>query len=428
MSFEKYFCSSPWFHMRLLNNGTMDYCRWANTKHDGHEHNIKNRPIELFFQKDLADIRTKLLEGQKIDSCNDCYKMEKHQKISGRQKQLLKTGIDTNNFIKTSLSSPWVSMFKQSLEHNGLTQETPRDWQIDLGNYCNSACVFCHPKSSSRLANEFKVLGLLENLPEKNWTTDDSSLNTFLDFLIKSNNLSYLHFIGGEPVIIPAFKKILCKLVEAGLNKSITIGFTTNLTVWDEDLYSLLKEFRVQVGLSIECLHPVNEYIRYGKNYNETLEILDKWVNNLKGNNWLISMRTTPSLLSVLYLDTMYQYCLKNNVFIESCNFLDEPKFLRPTVLPIEYRQKVLEKINKLLGTFTLTVKDKLINTRNENFCQEQIFQDLVSYKNYLEQEDDESFRLPQTISYLKKLESLRGNSILDYLPEYEELFKSAGY
>ena len=58
----------------------------------------------------------------------------------------------------------------------------------------------------------------------------------------------------------------------------------------------------------------------------------------------------------------------------------------------------------------------------------DQLSQDLTSYINYLEKEPDESHQIPALVDYLKLLESGRGNSILDYLPEYEELFRTAGY
>jgi len=70
----------------------------------------------------------------------------------------------------------------------------------------------------------------------------------------------------------------------------------------------------------------------------------------------------------------------------------------------------------------------QLINTRDPNHYQSQLCQDAVSYVNYLSTSADESYRLPDLISYLKKTESLRNNSVLDYLPEYEELFRTAGY
>jgi hypothetical protein len=71
---------------------------------------------------------------------------------------------------------------------------------------------------------------------------------------------------------------------------------------------------------------------------------------------------------------------------------------------------------------------DNVINIRDSNVAQQQIVQDLQSYVNYLKAESDESWRLPDLVEYLKRLEANRGNSVLTYLPEYEELFRSAGY
>jgi hypothetical protein len=70
----------------------------------------------------------------------------------------------------------------------------------------------------------------------------------------------------------------------------------------------------------------------------------------------------------------------------------------------------------------------QVVNIRNPSFAKTQVVQDLDSYVSYLENEPDESWRLPDLIKYLKQLESNRGNSVLTYLPEYEELFRTAGY
>jgi hypothetical protein len=71
---------------------------------------------------------------------------------------------------------------------------------------------------------------------------------------------------------------------------------------------------------------------------------------------------------------------------------------------------------------------EQIVNIRDPNQAQQQIVQDLESYVNYLDNEPDESYRLTDLVQYLKKLESNRHNSVLDYLPQYEDLFRSAGY
>ncbi len=150
---EKTFCSSPWFHMTIQKDGSMQYCRWQVTNPT--IHNIKTMSVEDYFQKVLAAIRVDMLNGKTIPGCYSCHKMERHGKISGRQKQLLKTGITEKNFTNSFRSSPYFDKIKHSFDNKGLTDLLPVDWQIHLGNYCNSACMMCVPSSSSKLANEW---------------------------------------------------------------------------------------------------------------------------------------------------------------------------------------------------------------------------------------------------------------------------------
>ena len=102
---------------------------------------------------------------------------------------------------------------------------------------------------------------------------------------------------------------------------------------------------------------------------------------------------------------------------------------MRPAVLPLEYRQQELDKIKAWIAQHsTDSSSANIINIRDPNVFPQQLVQDLQSYVNYLEAESDQSWRLPALVQYLKKLESRRGNNILNYLPQYEELFRSAGY
>ena len=102
---------------------------------------------------------------------------------------------------------------------------------------------------------------------------------------------------------------------------------------------------------------------------------------------------------------------------------------MRPAVLPTEYRQQELDKMNAWIAQHSAeSDQANIINIRDPNVVQLQLVQDLQSYVTYLEAESDQSWRLPALVQYLKKLESRRDNNILDYLPEYEELFRTAGY
>lgn len=425
MSFEHNFCSSPWLHMRINNAGNYEYCRWATKDHRQREPSIADiDPIE-WFQQNMSAVREAMLNGGTVPGCAQCHGMEQHGKVSGRQRQLLKIGVRTENFAPSLRSSTWIPVFESSQANQGRTDQYPQDWQIDLGNYCNSACLFCSPFNSTKLAVEHHRLGMIEQMPARAWCDDPVLLEKFISALKRSPRLTYLHFIGGETLITPAFKQILVALKSAGLNQQVTLGFTTNLTVWRDDVVDLLTQFyQVNLGMSVECLHPVNDYVRYGGDIDTTQRIMSQWLAVAQQHNWFVQLRITPTILTVQHLDTIYDYARTHDLAVESCNFIDRPEFMRPTVLPREYRLQFAQRLLR----FADQTSSAVVNTRDPSKAQIQTAQDAVSYIHYLSAAPDESHRLPDLVKYLKQMESLRGNSVLDYAPEYEELFRSAGY
>jgi MoaA/NifB/PqqE/SkfB family radical SAM enzyme len=419
--------------MRIDSDGTFHYCRWMNRQNNffkDTEYNIQQTTVTEYFQKKLSNLRTKMLNGEEILGCDTCKNMEEQGKVSGRQKQLLKTGIRLEEFEKTFQSSTFLEEFKKSYNQEGDTKLLPQDWQIDLGNFCNSACIFCSPKSSSKLAAEYKKLGLISNLPKKNWSDNPKLLENFVDILLHSKKISYLHFIGGETMITPAFKKILKKLIEKGINQNISIGFTTNLTEWDKEIIDLLTQYReVNLGMSVECLHIVNDYLRWPSKIDRVIKNLEDWLKIAEKNQWLIQLRTTPTVFSIRHLPELYKYAFEKNIGIESCNFLYHPDFMKISLLPKEIRNKISEELSEWTQSHKEYYKDgKIINTRNKNTIKQYILQDATSYINYLNNVPEETHLWPRLVEHLKKLESSRGNNILDYAPEYEKLLRTAGY
>jgi sulfatase maturation enzyme AslB (radical SAM superfamily) len=430
MSLEKHFCSSPWLHMRVNSAGTYEVCRWADSKHGTYQHGLESKnPVE-FFKNDMAAFRSDLLAGNSNPACARCHQMDRHHKPSGRLRQLLKVGIDQANFNKTVKSSPYLNKFAQSLADQGLTDLHPIDWQIDLGNYCNSSCVFCDPVSSSKLATEFKKLKLIDATPKKSWAQNPQLLDKFIQSVCSLNNIQYMHFIGGETLITPAFKQIVRALIDNGVSKTISLGFTTNLTVWDDELIELFTQFaQIHVGLSIESMDAVNDYVRYPSQIDQVVSVLNRWVAVSADNNWLVQLRITPTCLTIDSLDTIYSYAYERNIAVESCNFIDKPEFMRPSVLPQAIRNNVIARLESWIKSHSDSSQNlQIVNTRDPNIAKQHIVQDAVSYVNYLKNEPDQSYRAPALVEYLKLLESNRGNCVLDYLPQYEEFFRTAGY
>ena len=237
-----------------------------------------------------------------------------------------------------------------------------------------------------------------------------------------------MHFLGGETLITPGFKKILQALVNAGIAQQVSVGFTTNLSLWDQSVVDLLAQcHQVNLGMSIETLTELNDYVRWPVKISEAQLMLDRWVETAVRHNWLMQLRITPTCLTVHEIDTVYDYAWQHGIAVESCNFINEPKFMRIGVLPKEQRQQARDRLKSWVDKHQ-THSDRVINTRDPSVARDQIVQDAESYVAYLESADDESQRLPDLITFLKRLESNRNNSILDYLPNYDSIFRTAGY
>jgi hypothetical protein len=191
-----------------------------------------------------------------------------------------------------------------------------------------------------------------------------------------------------------------------------------------------LKQFHsVHLGVSIECLDRVNDYVRYGSQISQALDLMQQWLALARSKDWLMQIRTTPSVLTVSRLADVYEYAWQNHVIVESCNFLHNPAYMKPSVLPAPLRQQASDSLISWLASKSHTVfDDQIVNIRNQNFLHQQLIQDAQSYVQYLDQEPDAGHLLPDLVAYLKRMDMNRGNCVLDYLPEYEELFRSAGY
>jgi hypothetical protein len=147
-----------------------------------------------------------------------------------------------------------------------------------------------------------------------------------------------------------------------------------------------------------------------------------------KDYNWLVQLRITPTWLSVSKLTTIYDYAWQHELSVESCNFLTDPAELRITVLPQEYLEEVADRISTWVAQHSVDSDATVVNTRNPSYARNQIVQDASSYISYLTTAPDESNRLPAAVKFIHRLEQSRNNTIVDYLPEYEQLLRSHGY
>jgi hypothetical protein len=435
--FEKTFCSSPWFHLRVTYDGGYEFCRWA--KNPEKLNSLQNQTLMQYYNSDqMKSLRTQLLSGEKSEYCSACYYEESFGKLNGRIRQLNKSAIDVTNFKLTTRSSPHFKNFEYSLNNHGLANMTPVDLQIDLGNTCNSACIMCTPEASSRLEQEYHKLNKINSKlfaqPDsyKSWAKDANLVDRLVKELVAIPNLRYIHFLGGETLYDESFYTICDQLIDNGVAKNVIVGTTTNGTIYNDQIQKFIENFKeFHLGISIESVSNLNDYIRWPGKIESILPNIDKFLKLREANPGLfISLRITPNVFSVYELDKLFVFMLENRVIAESCNILHDPKCLQMELIPDDIRNEIKQKILAVINNYGLT-KENVTNVRRNDKINQVTSDVILDYYqflcNYKTPDDIENSRY-NLVDFIKTFESLRGNSILDYLPRYEKFLRHYGY
>lgn len=435
------FCSSPWLHLRISYSGQFIPCRWMNQQ--GYqtpaynEFNIRNMTMMEYFNSiPVTSLRTDLLHGTRREACNPCHYEESFNKVSGRLKQLYRSGLVPGQPIDSSVHYP---MFNYSDKNNGHTDGHPFDLQIDLDSTCNGACIMCYPVASSRLHTDYKKLSktspiLFKHQPaESGWATNADVLDKFITELKQMPTLDYIHFIGGETLVIDSFYTVCEALIDAGIT-DVTIGTTTNCTVFSPRLERIISSFRsFHMGLSIETVNQLNDYIRYPSKIDSVLSTIDKFITlrDKLPDKLHLTLRITPNVFSIFYIDELIAYMHKNMITGESCNIMHKPECLRMELIPDDLRLLAIEKLNKVVEELHLVRTDPIVNTRDHTLCHNVISAVAHAYIDFLKNfspPDDVEKQRADLVSFITSFETVHHNKILDVAPEYADFLHEYGY
>lgn len=438
------FCSSPWLHMKMGHTGRFYPCRWMNTEghkfhSDPSKYHIRHMSLEDYANSDvMRNIRLALLDDQAVTGCEACIYQDKIGKTSGRSKQLFRSGIEVGNVAGSMPTSKHIQIFERS-KGSGISDPLPIDLQINIGTTCNSSCIMCNPWSSSKLAGEFKILNssnpnmFSTDGPDEIWSNDDALVDRFVESIRQNPNIEYLHLLGGETLLIKAFYRICDALIEADLAKNIILGTTTNGTIWDSRLLSIIPEFKAfHLGLSIESVNPLNDYIRYPSKVSEVLSTFQRFLC-LRSYmpNLHLTLRITPNMFSIYYLDEVIQFMIDNNIAAESCNILERPSMLRIENMPIALRAETLHKLMTVAMKNGIERTDRVLDTRNPANTRKVISNVLFDYADFIAtmrpSNDVEQQRI-DLVEFLWAFESIHHNCILDYAPEFTDFLRMYGY
>lgn len=373
------FCPIPWFHIMTKTNGDIHGCchmsqgpdRGLYTKDDGTPFNANNdKPTNAINSSKAKEIRRYIIEGNKHPECKKCWDEESSGIFSRRLQKI-------NEFENKDLYEK-NNVLSNTNSDGTINNPTIIDYEIRLGNFCNLKCRMCSPKESSKWYNDFYELtgktsfkdntkrNIMVKDDKGNFTLQDDEYSWFKenhfwnDLKENISNIYNIQFAGGEPTLIDEMYCFLQELVESDYAKNISIEYNINATFLPNKLFNLWKHFNeVKIGLSVDGVGSVNDYIRFPSNWKNIENNIIKLNNNMT-DNMIVWFNPTIQALNVLYFPEFIQWKVLNNINninkidnqtpLSTVNMLTNPKDFSIKILPYELKQKVEKKYNNLVS------------------------------------------------------------------------------
>lgn len=296
-------CMNPWARLEVITDGTVKPCCFLSSPlHDdsGQPYNIQTHTLEeIYFSKDLNNLRQQFLDGIKPERCRSCWNYEKHGLRSIRQ------------------HSQWeLNQHQFDIDWHDTNINNLKSMSMALGNVCNLRCRICGPEQSSSWAAESikqlpkaerKSSKLYQILQNKSWVYKE--LDYWNDFYTMLPYLSELKFVGGEPMLIEKHFDVLKHIIKLEHNQHLDLVYNTNGTVYPEHAVALWKEFRsVTLAFSIDDVAERFEYQRFGSQWSEIQKNINKYLQLKHSLNIEFAVNSTINIMNVLYLDRLLQW------------------------------------------------------------------------------------------------------------------------
>lgn len=352
---NNYFCVLPFFAFELGTQATSNiYCcrLQPNTK--------------------IENVRKNILNQARSPECESCWKLEDAGIESERQ---------VHNRTFDWLRDKDLEIIEKQVRQGNYSSQIVK---IATSNLCNGQCIICSPEASSAWSMLKPNKKIYQLIPEK----------LLID--IDWNNVVYLMFLGGEPLLEKKNFEILQRLLDSG-NTNCLISFTTNgsieLTEYQKNLLS--RFHRLNFCLSIDGINKNFEYLRFPLKWDTLLSNLS-FFRALSKN---ISVSYTLTNIGIFnYAETVNFF--KENNLPYTCKPVQNPDYFKPSNLPIGIKNLIL-------------AKNKEYKTELEFLLNQEEF-NIFTYKSFLTE--------------LYQQDNLKKINIKDYMPEVCEVLYDRTY
>ena len=365
------FCILPFIHLHVNENNDVKPCCLGGlngiTKY--------TKDFDFNNNQQLEEIRQKMLAGDRVDACSECYNLDDAGTYSSRVLETedwsKKLGYETYEDVKTDLIY----------------------YDIRNDNLCNLSCRMCNPQFSSQLEKEYKRLG---------WTVKVHPKSFSFSNAVDLSTVQKIYVAGGEPSLMPGFREFLNRAIQAG-RTDIEIRMNTNATNLNKEYRELLKHFNnVHIVVSLDGYDEINKYIRWPADWQSLIEN----VHGLYEITSHISFNVTVGIWNISNLSRLVNFLEKefSNIATVLLNKIYVPDRLVFTTFP-----------NKDLALQDLEL------LKNSKFYNQFLFKSKVDYYiNELQHSELNLSALEDFFKFNDSLDQSRNVKLIDYIPELE--------
>jgi sulfatase maturation enzyme AslB (radical SAM superfamily) len=262
-----------------------------------------------------------------IPACSSCYNQEKSTGQSSRTQSLLDYKFFDSKY------------YDKIFETFGYANKTfPSRVEMHVGNICNLKCLTCKPQDSSAFLAEDLKLGI-SKFDQQKFELDQITLDHNLNLMFK-HEVDLIDLRGGESMLVPKIKDILCSLPELSYQK--TLRLQTNCTILDDTWKLIFSKFKnVEIMASIDAYGSDNHYIRYPADWT-AIENNINYFQSLP--NIKLYINCTISNLNFLVVDRLIEWAKLKKIYMHYF-MLTDPVYYSHMNLPAELFYKAKEKL-----------------------------------------------------------------------------------
>jgi organic radical activating enzyme len=379
-------CPLPWSHLGVKNNGTLRMCSHSQSAGTGNtvlHHNNRSLSIEDLDSIDvlncdtLKQVRLDFMKGQFPEQCKRCQ----IEKSSGNRSR------DEWETIKHRDILTKDQAIKNTLPDGTINDPKILSLDLRVGNQCNLRCTMCFPGEATKWYKDYEEItqektfwvdGKEYDLNIKNadfdWVRSEQKVNSLVNH---AQYIDKIKFGGGEPLLIKHCTELVKRLADAGHAHHIEIEYSSNLTVFPDELWEVWKQFKeVKICCSLDAHGEANEAIRYPSKWEkveQSLNMLDETPDNIT-----VFTSSTISMLSyehwadlLLWLDSKKFKKINSQAYNFSASHpVYNPKYLNIAILEDRDFNAITNSMKKKIMNSTSNQKNAMISKIDfyENF------------------------------------------------------------